>query len=551
MRRRGFIWVLGGLALGLGIALLIGVLLFWAWPAYRQAKSPLGSVASGPIVLRYLKESPVAARAQELAPRLGEEWQRIVELLDIPQEVLPQRIYVYLYAEAGELPAAFSARSEEEATPIAVVDLPVDRPVAGTFCRLACSLAYGRPGNLVLPRGLVLYLDAPNVLWAAEAAISGYWQSWELLFRLPDRLLPQDPWEELFFQVDAPWAGAAPTLESLRWLLAAGSEQPQGGWGWEAVAAAFAGFVLERYGGAGVRAFWLASGWEGGARALGVPPEDFAAHWEGQVAGALAEARSNPIIQAKAALYSGRPSQALALLSGVQGPEAAGLRAQAYIALGRPEQALAFLPEAAGLEGLSSLEAGRLLLLAEGAGWEEELTRAEGALSRAAAFWGLPGEALPERVTIYVTKAPPPVEPPWGVIWTSPEKARLSEAVVRLVHSSVSPLGMPQFDTLTEGLTLVLAYPERDFRREAARVEDQGRWVPISQSLFDTYPRHLAEAEAGALAAFLLERFGAEAVHGLWQALLEGLSPYSAASQVLGVDLEELDEALVAWASGA
>lgn len=540
--------------MGFGIAVLLGVLVFWAWPTYRKAKSPLGEVISPPLIVKFLKESPVAEGVQDLARGLAEEWERVVSLLAVPRDCLPREIYVYVCEDKRELPLLFNARQAEETTPYALVDLIADEPAAGALARLACSLAYGGPGNPVFPRGLVLWLDDPEAEWATEAVAYGTADAWEFLFRNAQRLLPEDPWERFFFNVDAPWVTSLPNLESVRWLLTASSVQSRQAPGWEALAAGLAEFVVTRYGGDGVRAFWLASGWEKGATALSLSPGEFAAEWELFLDRARLLASSDPLIAVKGALFSGSPTRALDLLGGVEGREADLLRAQAFLALGRPGEALSLLPAATGLEGLTSAPAigsGQLILIAEAGNWRGALDRAEAAWERAISFWGLSEDRLPERIVIYVIEAGPPVDLPWGVIWTSPENADLSRLVVRFaLEAGSSTLGLPRFDTFTEGLTLLLAHPERDFRGEAAAVVGEGRWVSLGQSLFDSYPEELAEAEAGALAQFLVEEYGREAVLSLWGALLQGLSPYSAVEQVLGISLDELDQAIRVWAKG-
>ncbi len=551
--RRNVLWIVGGLVLGFGIAALLGVLVFWAWPTYKKAKSPLGETSYGPIVVRYLKGSPVATQAAGLAPELAREWEEVTRLLGIPEETIPKTIYVYLHADADELPAVFSARAAEELTPLAVVDLLVTVPAAGPLAQLACSLAYGGPGNPVFPRGLALYLNSPDRNWAAEAMATGVGREWRLLFQYPDCLLPRDPWEQFFFEVDAPWISALPSLETVRWLLSASTSRSRGAQGWEALAAAFAGYVLAQYGDRGVRAFWLASGWEKGALGVGVAPEGFASQWEEHLEKAFDKAQADPVMRAKHALYSGRPTEALARLAGLEKPEADELRAQAYVALGELRAALPLLEDTGNLESLASTQpitAGRLVLWAERGSWGEELARADEALARALSFWGLSGEDLPERIAIYLTDVQPPLPLPWGVLWTSPDRVDLAKLVVRFVSTGVSPLGLPRFDALTEGLFLVLAHPERDYRSEAAKVAQAGRWVSLNQSLFGSYPSELAEAEAGTLVSFLLESYGPEVVKGLWQALLAGRSPYSAVAEVVGISFDELDLAVRSWASG-
>lgn len=558
MRRRGFIWVMGGLALGLGIAFVIGVLVFWVWPEYRKAKSPLGEVSWGNIVVRYLKESPVAEEAEALAHKLNEEWRQVLKVLDIPENSLPKSVYVYVYADASELPLAYSVRCQEETTQFAVVDVLVDRPFAGALARLACSLAYGGAGNPVFPRGLALYLDDPDAAWAAEAMVYGSKEKWGLLFENADRLLPRDPWETFFFKVDAPWVSATPSLESVRCLLKTKECQVRQAQAWESTAAAFAAFVLERFSGPGAKAFWLASTWERGARALGLSPDAFAREWEEYLEASFAQAKANPLILAKRDLFTGKPSMAIAHLEGLSGEEPDLLRGLAYLALGKPSSAQAFLassPKAAplvralaGLGEPEALELGRFVVIGSQAKrYEQELVQANAALDRALSFWELDETNLPERIAVYLTHASPGIDLPWGVIWVPPGDVDLPEMAVGLVLELVSPIGLPKFDALVQGLALYLSHPERDFKSEALDVLNEGRWVSLTQPLFDGYPRQIAEAEAGAFVSYLIRAYGKEGVHRFWKAIASGASPFSAASQVFGLDLYGLDRSLRDW----
>lgn len=550
--RTGVLWVILGLTLGLGAAAFLGVLVFWGLPSLQRAQSPFTEARSGQITVRCLKESPIAPDRTTLAEEAGATWQATLATLGIAQEEIPWTVYVYLYAEPGELPAAFAGREAEEGTPVAVVDHLHGRPLAGALARLACSLAYGGPGNKVFPRGLALYLDDPARKWAAEAVAYSTAQTWKLLFQHPERLLPRDPWEDFFFKVDAPWVSALPSLETVRTLLVASTTEARAAPGWEALAAAFAGFVLSRYGEAGAKAFWLASTWESGAQAISLSPAEFAAQWQGHLDEATSVAEADPVIAAKRALYLGKPSQALEHLARLEGADM--LRAQAYLALGQPAEAVPLLPGKAGcltaLAQVPPLDCGRLRLVAEGKGWDGKLSQADAALARAISFWRMPEDALPEKIVIYVCDAAPPVDLPWGVIWTFPAQADLVGLAVRFVLEASSPLGIPKFDALTQGLTLLLAHPERDFRQEAAAVLREGRWVPLSQPLFDAYPREVAEAEAGAVAAYLVEVYGDGQVRALWEAMLGGLSPYGAILQTLGISLDELDRDVRAWVGG-
>lgn len=552
---RAILWTAGGLALGLAIAFVLGVIVFWAWPAYRKAKSPLGEVAEPPIVLHYLKDSPVAENARDLAAEISRAWSKTLELLGIPSRVLPEEIHVYAYHKPEELYVAYGARLQEEAVPVGIVDLLIGRPIKGTLARLACSLAYGGPGNPVFPRGLSLYLDHPRINWAVEATAYGKARHWDLLFRHPDRLLPQDPWETIFFQLDAPWVSAAPSLESLAALIRGLSyETTNKDPSWEAVAAAFARFVVETYGAKGVKTFWLATGWEEGARALGLRPDELVQRWEGLLEHAAAEAEKNPLIRAKKLIFFGRPSEALLQLEGTKCAEADELRGLAYIALGEPKKALPYVTDQRlkeALELLASnppLKTGRLRVLGLSVTPEAEglLDRADRALSRALDFWNLSEENLPERICVYLGQRPEGVFLPGNVIWTRVLPQDIPSLLVQFVLNRISLLGLPQFDILVDGLTLYLAYPEWDLTAEAKLVLQEGRWVQIFQPLH-IYPSEIVEAEAGAFIHFILEIYGKEKLKDFWKALVEGASPYKASTDVLGLELPELDQALREW----
>ncbi|HIQ22354.1 MAG TPA: hypothetical protein EYH34_14110 [Planctomycetes bacterium] len=557
-KRSGVLWVIGGLALGMGIALGIGGLVFWAWPEFRKARSPLGEIQSGQVVVRYLKESPLAAEIRIIAPQVEAAWKETLACLTIEPGELPERVYVYLYADKTELPAAFSVRTEEEITPFGIVDLLASGPWGGGLARLACSLAFGAPGNDVFPRGLALYLDKPDAPWAQEAAAWGASELWQLLWQQAERLLPFDPWEAFYFEVNAPWVPATPSLQTIRRLLQVTQGEVGSTRKWESTAGAFAAWVLDRYGRPGVEAFWRATSWEAGAWGLGVSPEELATQWEEFLASSLAQAEDLPLILAQRDAFEGRPSLALARLGGKSGAEVDYIRGLCYLALGEPKlalESLAAVPEAAPLlpvlrelAAAPTTELGKLMLVGIPTPEAEPLlAQADVALKNALSFWQLAGKSLPERIVFYCSQTTLGITPPWGVIWISGGGEKVSELTVKLVLEIVSPMGLPRFDTLVEGLTLCLAWPERDFRKEAQAVLESGRWVQITQSLFDAYPREIAEAEAGALVSYLIESYGEHAVREFWKSLVEGASPFRGTSEIFGIELHALDRALRDW----
>ncbi|MBC7093536.1 hypothetical protein H5T53_05990 [Candidatus Bipolaricaulota bacterium] len=559
MIARRISWVMGGLALGAVVALVIGALVFWAFPALRRARSPIAEIQSGPVVVRYLKGSALASEAEAVASEVNAAWQDVLEKLGIGLAEIRGPVDVYLYASTAELPLGYAARTEEERTSVAVVDHVWGQPLGGALGRLACSLLFGRPGNAVFRRGLALYLDHPDHPWAVEAAAWGEPVPWSILWERADRLLPQDPWEGLYFTVNAPWVGVAPSLETYRALILARGQGSQGrGRTWEARAGALGEWVLNRFGRRGVEAFWQAPSWAAAATALGMSPEAMAAELDAYLAVSFAESPDAPYLRAMTLLYSGRTERALAALHALSGEEVSWALGLAYLALGDPERAEtaweggeAHEPElraAVGtLRGESRLTHGRLVLVGpaeDGARW---LAAAEEALARAMDFWEIAEAGLPDKLVFYLVSTVPAATVPWGVVWVTAGAEALPSLAVRVALEAVSPWGLPAYRALVEGVVLHLAYPDRDFRAEAARILAEGRWVSLAQPLFEIYPPEVAEAEAGALARFLAERYGPQGVRAMWALLDAGASPFRAAEQGLGIALLELEKELKAW----
>jgi hypothetical protein len=551
------------MALGLGIAFVIGVLIFWAWPAYQRYRSPIGEVSCEPIVVNYFKESFERAAAGELACELAKTWRSLLERLDIdPQRFhFPQRIYVHAYRDIPELLRGLALRSGE-ATHIAEVDILAAGPFAGALGRLACSLAFKGPGNPVFPRGLSLVLNWPGRRWAAEAAVYSGARAIDILFSEGERLLTKDPWERLFFEVNAPWASAAPTLATLSAYFQEFRSEAYVNGRWDVIAAGLAAFVMEEFGGRGIEAFWLSADWQQGAARLGLTTAEFRSMLDNYLSQELVRTeRSDPLFSARKELLLGRPTKALELAAGATGEEAATIRGLAYLALGDVRSAYKSLSQVGSLapvaESLSSLltakplAEGRLVLVSQDpAEAKPLLSLTEAALKRAAEFWQLEEGSLPERIVIY--QAPPPRGPssalPSQVIFVSQLEA-IPGQVVRLVLELASSGVLPQMDALVDGLALWFVYPDLDFRAEAAAILREGRWVSLTQKLGD-YPVDIRAAEAGAFVSYLRERYGEEGIREYWRSLSQGSSPFKAALQVFGLGLEQLDADLRRWIAG-
>lgn len=192
------------------------------------------------------------------------------------------------------------------------------------------------------------------------------------------------------------------------------------------------------------------------------------------------------------------------------------------------------------------LEMGGMILIGGNGQARESLGAAQSALDRVRTIWRLSDEDLPDRIVFYVGSEPPGLLPSWGILWIATAQDA-PKAAVRLGLEAVSPRGLPSFSTLVEGLVLCFAQSSRNFRAEAQTFLRSGKWVSLTQPLFGVYPQELAEAEAGALVTFILERFGEEGLKKFWEKLEGGASPFRACEEALGLPLPVLDRELQAW----
>ncbi|MGB9757358.1 MAG: hypothetical protein ACPLRP_03460 [Candidatus Bipolaricaulaceae bacterium] len=551
-KRPGFaryVWVLGGLALGGVAGLVLGVLVFWVYPALQKAHSPLKEVECPPLVLHHLKDSPVAQEIETLKVELRSDWLEILEELGLSSKAMPSPIHLYIYSSPAEVGLGISARMEEERTFLAVGDLVVSRPMRGDLARLACSLAFGRPGNPLFPRGLALYFADPQYPWAEEA---GSWAE-DLAIReiwaRADRVLPRDPWEDLFFQVDAPWAGATMTLEKIRTVLSAlGEPKSGGGRIGEVFAASLAQWVVKEFGRAGVQRFWTATSWEGAASGVQMDPQALAQDFQNFLLKSFEESPNHRYLLALKEIHSGRPTKALHVLAGLADPQAQRVRGLAYLALGEVEEAVKFLghnaPELLALASAPRTTKGSVIVV--GSGEEKWAWEANEVLARAAGIWPEIPELIPERLVFYVTPEAPRLAAPWGVTWVR-DPAEIPERAARSALEALCPWGLPPFKTIVEGLVLWLVFPDRDFRAEAKKILVSERWVSLTQNLFGVYPQDLAEAEAGAFVTFILEKFGPSGMRSFWAFLYEGASVFRATELAFSRSFRVFEEELKNW----
>jgi hypothetical protein len=544
-----YLWVLGGLGLGGIAALVVGILVFWVHPALQKARSPLAEISYPPLVLRYLKSSPVASKIEDLKSQLRDQWLETLKELGLSSQVLPSPIYLYVFASPAEVPAGISARAEEERTSLAVADLVLSRATRGDLARLAGSLAFGRPGNPLFPRGLSLYFADPRYPWAAEAGAWAERYNIREIWANADRLLPKDPWEDLYFQLNAPWAGTTLTLEKMRTVLAALNEPKQGGGRLaEIFAAAVAQWVLTRFGPQGVQIFWKSSSWEAAANLMQKDPNLLAQEFQAFLLQNFRESPEREHLLALKELNTGRAEEALQLLANVDDPKAREIRGLAYLAKGEVGKAIELLGEKASelWPLLSAPKVRKEPVIVVGAGDEARALQAQQVLARLTTIWPEIPELLPEDLVFYVLAQAPSVSTPWGVVWVrDPEE--IPRLACRLALEALCPWGLPTYKTLVEGLILRLVYPERDFRAEARALLEAGRWVSLTQNLFGVYPQELAEAEAGAFVTFLWEKFGVAGLRKFWESLYEGASIFRASELAFSRSFYALEEDLKNW----
>lgn len=524
--------------------------MFWVFPAVHKARSPLGEFFNPPLAVYYLKDSPLASEVADLARAMHEAWHKTLEILGLRDEKFPTPISLFLYSSPQEVGVGISARLEEERTFLAVADIVVSRPVRGELGRLACSLVFGPPGNLLIPRGVVLLLNDLDHPWAAEAWTWTDKFSVQEIWADAERFLPKDPWEDLYFKLNAPWAEASLTLEKMRTVIAAISETQRGG---RRVGEAFAGalvqWILEKFGRKGLEQFWKATTWEKAAASLQKDPQALAYEFLAFLERNFAMCGKREYLEALKELHSGHAESALQILSSVEDESTKELKGLAHLALGQVDKALPFLgdkiPALETLKNSEPISYGRLILIGGGPGDRERLEEAALVLERASSIWpGLP-KLLPDRLAFYVGM-PPAISMPWGVAWVKSTE-EIPKISARLALEAVSPTGLPQFSTLVEGLVLWLTQPRRDFRSEAKEILARGNWVSLTQTLFGVYPEVVAEAEAGALVTFILEVYGPEKMRAFWATLAQGASVFRTAELTFGLTFYNLEQELQAW----
>lgn len=545
-----YFWVLGGLALGGLAAVIIGFFVFWVFPTAQKARSPIGEYAAPPIVVRFIKSSSVAQNLPAIAADLRQSWEKACKTLGFSERELPALVYLYVHASPEELWESLAARQDEERTILAATDLLLGRKVEGELGRLACSLAFGRPGNPWVPRGVALYLNDPQYPWAAEAWIWMEDLSPSAIWPRADQLLPKDPWEDLYFQVNAPWTEATITLEKMRVLLETFSQSPRGktrtG---ELFAASLVHWILQDFGREGLQQFWKTGTWDKAAAGLKENPanleQEFLAFLQAQFS--AYERREN--LLALRHLYSGHPNAALLVLEGLNDEEAQEIKGLAYLALGQVDEAIFFLrgkhPELEKLRGLAVWDYGRFVVVGGEPKVLAWLKQAELVVQQARLIWPDIFPFLPDRLTFYVAE-PLDISLPFGTAFVRTGE-QIPELTARLILEAVSSGKLPGFDTLVEGTVLWLTHPERDFRQEALRIWQAERWVSLTQPLFGVYPQEVAEGEAGAFAVFIIEQYGPEKFRELWKVLEEGASIFRASEQVLGLSFYALEQELLRW----
>ena len=549
MRLKQYLWVLGGLGLGGLAALVVGVLVFWVYPALQKARSPFAEASSPPLVLRYLKDSPVASQIEDIKIHLQNEWLETLKELGLSPEVLPSPVYLYVFASPAEVSLGISARLEEESTVLAVADLVLSRPMRGDLARLACSLAFGRPGNPLFPRGINLYFSDPQYPWAAEA---GAWvDQYDIreIWANAERLLPKDPWEDLYFQINAPWVGTALSLEKIRIVLATFNEPRQGGRRLaEVFAAALVQWVLARLGPQNVQTFWKSSSWESAANLIQVDPNLLAQDFQDLIWQSFQKSRDREYLLALKELNRGRAEKALQIIANFDDHKAQEIRGLAHLARGDVEKAVELLGDRAPeLRALSAApKAKKHPVIVVGVGEETWALQAQEVLARLLTIWPEIPDFLPDYLSFYLLANAPNLSAPWGVVWVR-DPQEIPELTCRLALEALCPWGLPAYRTLVEGLILRTVYPERNFREEAKELLETGRWVSLTQNLFGVYPKELAEAEAGAFVTFLLEKFGVAGLRKFWESLYEGASIFRASELAFSRSFYVLEEELKSW----
>ncbi len=571
--------LLGGLVLaGIAAGIVVLILVLVVEPLSKPGTRDMVSHRSTNFRIWIRKGSPKRGRHEDLALTLEEELEALIELLEVERDRIPTPIDVFIHDDIPALQDAILLRKGEKARAVyhAPLDLLESEEPRSRLAELVLAYGWGRSGSQILQIGVTQYAAEPERNFhAIIAALPD-----RLFLTLPDlillekrRRLPQS----LYQRYDAPYSpamiGSLVDLKDLFELSENGEEQPNDLPVLEA--ASFVQFLIETKGGIRV----LKQAWGTGTteqlleRIDPASPMRLGTAWVEATMERGKKSPDFPYLRAYYLLESGDPDTAWAEMS--EWPTG-NLSEQELCLIGRCALIVEGFAEAKRLvDQLSREETPAKLrdFLAFYEGWvvgetarlrvlvpetlrgslQELVTTCEQAYSLLITRLELLQENLPQRLTLFLY--PDIASRDRGASLTTSFLATQS-AILHVLWiddfayslAEILPAYAWRKETysrlLRAGLAVALSRPKEHLLEQGCQLWRDGQWVSLSVLDFGAANRETVEVEAGLLAHFLLETFGAQVVREIWISTSpfdRYLSVDTALEEICGTNREQIE----------
>jgi len=573
-------FTIGGLALSgiaIGIALLILVLV--VEPVATPELKGTVYYKAGDFILRYQKDSAGREDHAALAEVLKQDYEELLDLLDVSPDLVPTPIDIFVHDDVASMQTSISKRKSPDARSVylAPLDLLVGEDPRGRLAELVLAFGWGRCASQILHAGTRLYATEPKRdFHAVVAALPD-----RLFLTLPELIRAEERGrfpESIYQQFDSPYSPVSIAFSNLRELFGLsihGEVSPEDIMTLEA--ASLVRFLIQTKG--GIRAVKQAWGRESTADLLNridsSPLVEMGARW---YAVGMKEGRDAPDYPFLSVYYllGGGFSDAAWTRSSAWHVEDLSqseitLAARCALAVGAFTEARALIFRLEEGEAKDAIRA--LLILYEGWTVTEahglrifvspqisrercpEISQIERAFERIIEGLALSTNDLPERMTLFFYPDTETRDRGDSLIPLSSEKNAalylLPEDDAAYLMAEVLPVYSWGKDTysrlLRAGVAMALSCDEDLLVEEGCRLLEEELWFSLSSIDFGMASQRTVEVEAGLLMHYLLEKYGGEALRGIWIAtspLDRYLSFDTALSAVCATMREEIEKSL-------
>ncbi len=219
--RHPVVTLVGGLAIGviaIGIAVLILVLVIE--PVATPELEGTVYYKEGDFVLRYRKDSPGREDHAALAEVLKQDYEGLLDLLDVNPDLVPTPIDVFVHDDTSSMQTSISKRKSPEARSVylAPLDLLVGEDPRGRLAELVLAFGWGRCGSQILHAGTRLYATEPKRDFHAVVAAMPD----RLFLALPELIRAEERGrfpESIYQQFDSPYSPVSIAFSDLRKLF--------------------------------------------------------------------------------------------------------------------------------------------------------------------------------------------------------------------------------------------------------------------------------------------------------------------------------------------